>query len=339
MKKASLLFLCFLFLFPLNIAQGQDHGVEVRLTSVKLLEIEPGRIITASFLVSNTSEQEEEYFEKLELPPGWKVIISRELPFKLKAKEQEVRLAAFFVPTTYPAGHYQITYAVRSQRNYGITDSDTFSIVVLQVVKLEILVEYKPDVVIAGEVYEVRLRVVNEGNSQTKIKLETKGNPDYLVKIDNILVKRLESSAPVETGVVDVRGRLPKITDTPAQDTRPRLRIPPQPDKPARGARIDAGRIKSPEPTTDESGYTQTDNRRRNILRSYTRAVVNDAIAKAQNYRQKGEFDKAKKALEKAKGTVNENRLYLGASIFERYSRFLEQLIEEIVREQSDAAR
>ena len=154
---------------------------------------------------------------------------------------------------------------------------------------------------------------------------------DYLVKIDNILVKRLESSAPVETGVVDVRGRLPKITDTPAQDTRPRLRIPPQPDKPARGARIDAGRIKSPEPTTD--------NRRRNILRSYTRAVVNDAITKAQNYRQKGEFDKAKKALEKAKGTVNKNRLELGASIFEQYSWLLERRVEEIIREQGKAAR
>ena len=160
---------------------------------------------------------------------------------------------------------------------------------------------------------------------------------DYLVKIDNILVGRLESSVSVEktpqAGIMEIRGKLPKIADKPMRDAKPQLQMAQKPDKLPRGARIDVGRARSPEPTTDESSYTQTDNRRRNILRSYTRAVVNDAIAKAQNYRKKGEFDRAKKVLEKAKGTVNKNRLELGASIFEQYSRLLEQLIDEISSE------
>ena len=175
---------------------------------------------------------------------------------------------------------------------------------------------------------------------------ETAG--DYLVKIDNILVERLESSSPVErepadkrprVGVIDIRGKLPKIVDSPAQDTRPRLRIAQKPDKLPRGAGIDVGWAKLPEQATGESGYSQAENRRRNILRSYTRAVVNDAIVKAQNYREKGEFDRAKKVLEKAKGTVNKNRPELGDNIFEQYSRLLEQRVEEIVREQRKTAR
>jgi len=184
----------------------------------------------------------------------------------------------------------------------------------------------------AGEMEAARkgflkiVKIAREPNLWGFVAPQGETAEDYLVKIDNILVERLESSVSVEktmgTGVVDIRGRLPKIAA-----------------KPARGARIDVGRAKSPEPTTDESSYTQTDNRRRNILRSYTRAVVNDAVAKAQNYREKGEFDRAKKIIEKAKGTVNKNRLELGASIFEQYSRLLERRVEEIIREQGKAAR
>jgi tetratricopeptide (TPR) repeat protein len=171
---------------------------------------------------------------------------------------------------------------------------------------------------------------------------------DYLVKIDNILVKRLESSGPVEpeagdkrprAGVVDIRGKLPKIAAKSAQDTKPQLRITQESNNLPGSAGIDVGRVKSPEPKNNEGGYTESESRRRNILRSYTRAVVNDAIAKAQNYREKGEFDKAKKSLEKAKTTVNENRAELGDNIFEQYSRLLEQRAEEIVREQSKTAR
>ncbi len=155
---------------------------------------------------------------------------------------------------------------------------------------------------------------------------------DYLVKIDNILVERLKFSALVgktpQAGIVDIRGKLPKIAAKSAHDPKSRLRMVPKPDKPARGGRMGVARPRPPEPTTDKSGHSKAENRRRSILRSYTRAVVNDAIAKAQNYRKKGEFDRAKKVLEKAKGTVNKNRVYFGDSIVEQYSRHLEQQIE-----------
>ncbi|MCK4427808.1 MAG: hypothetical protein KAW16_04935, partial [candidate division Zixibacteria bacterium] len=46
------------------------------------------------------------------------------------------------------------------------------------------LVEEKPEVVIAGEAYEIRLRLVNKGNSETDVKLQIKSNPDYPVKME-----------------------------------------------------------------------------------------------------------------------------------------------------------
>jgi len=183
-KRAVIfLFLFFLSLPPFTHAEVKGHGVEVRLTTPKLAEIEPGKIVTRSFIVSNNTEFEEEFFEELKLPPEWQVIIPL-IPFKLKAKEQQVRIVAFLVPITFAAGRYEITYSVRSQRDYGITDSDAFSVVVLPLIKLETLVEDKPEIVIAGEVYTTILRLVNKGNSKISIKLEIKGNPDYPVKIE-----------------------------------------------------------------------------------------------------------------------------------------------------------
>lgn len=185
MKKLLVFLFYFLpFLFPHCLAQDKGHGVEVRSTSSELLEIDPGKIVSAGFLVSNQTENEEELYEKLTLPAGWQEIVSDELSFKLKAGEQRVRIFAFLVPLTSPAGRYSIGYSVRSQRDYSVTDEDTLSVVVLPVVELEILVQDKPEAVIAGEAYVVKLRLLNRGNSKTDVKLRIKSNPDYGVEME-----------------------------------------------------------------------------------------------------------------------------------------------------------
>jgi hypothetical protein len=185
MKRIFVPLLCFfLLLFSVSSAEDRGHGVEVRSTSPELLETQPGKIVTGSFLVSNHTEREEELFEKLTLPAGWQEIVSDEFTLKLKAEEQQVRVVAFLVPRSSPAGRYQISYSVRSQRDLNIADSDTIAVVVLPVIKLEILVEEKPEVVIAGEAYEVRLRLISKGNCKIDVRLQMKSNPDYPVTME-----------------------------------------------------------------------------------------------------------------------------------------------------------
>ena len=184
MKKVFVSFLCFLpLLFSLSFAGDKGHGVEVRSTSSQLLEIEPGKIVTGTFLVSNHTKSEEELFEKLKLPAGWQEIVSGEFSLKLKPDEQQLRVVAFLVSLASPVGHYQISYSVQSQRDLSIADSDTIAVVVLPVTKLKILVEEKPEVVIAGEAYEVGLRLVNKGNSKTDGRFKIKSTPDYPVSM------------------------------------------------------------------------------------------------------------------------------------------------------------
>ena len=185
MKKLVFFLLCLLPLpFPHCLAQDKGHGVEVRSTSAELLEIEPGKLVSASFLVSNRTWDEEEFYEKLSLPAGWQEIVSDALPFKLKSGEQRVRIFAFLVPLTSPAGRYSIGYSVRSQREYSVTDQDTLSVVVAPVVKLEIIVEDRPEAVIAGEAYVVKLRLLNRGNSKTDVKLRIESSPDYALEME-----------------------------------------------------------------------------------------------------------------------------------------------------------
>ena len=93
------------------------------------------------------------------------------------------------------------------------------------------------------------------------------------------------------------------------------------------------------EPLAAKGGYIQVINRKRNILQSHTRAVVNDAVAKAQSFVSEDKFDEAKEAIETAEGIVNKNRLHLGDELFEQYSRQLRQLSEQIGQGQNQRAQ
>jgi len=171
-------------------------------------------------------------------------------------------------------------------------------------------------------------------------------------KIDDILARKAEPSAPTKAGrvaaavpeleetVAAIRDELLDAGTEPAQKAGPQMPlIESGIGKPSWRPGIGAAEFKVPEPVTDEVDFTEVTNRKRNILRSYTRAVVNDAIAKAQNYVSRGEFDRAKEAVAGAEQTVNKNRLHLGNSLFRRYSNRLKQLAKKIAQRQSKSAR
>jgi tetratricopeptide (TPR) repeat protein len=90
----------------------------------------------------------------------------------------------------------------------------------------------------------------------------------------------------------------------------------------------------APEPAAPEETYIEVINRKRNIRQSHTRAVVNDAVAKVQNYISQDEFDKAKEEVERAERIVNEYQPDLGDELFRQHSGELKQLAEKIVQEQ-----
>jgi len=151
--------------------QGKGQGVQVRAVSRALQDIEPGRIVSPSFAVTNCGERTEEFVEILTLPAPWEPIIPA-TTFTLRPAETTTRIQAFQVPANAAAGRHEVTYGVRSQRDYAIQDAGTVLVLVLAATKLQLLVEEKPESVVAGETYQARLRLINQGNAELKLKLE-----------------------------------------------------------------------------------------------------------------------------------------------------------------------
>lgn len=90
--------------------------------------------------------------------------------------------------------------------------------------------------------------------------------------------------------------------------------------------------VSAPGPIVDKQDSAEAVDRKINILRSYTRAVVDEATDKVRIYLSRGEFDKAKKAVEEAEHIVNKNQPYLGKELLRQYHNELKQLAEKIAQ-------
>jgi hypothetical protein len=185
MKTQTIVLACVLLFLPMQgSAQGKGHGVELELTSPKLIEVEPGKIVTASYLVSNRTGTTVDLVERLDLPSeleGWQPVIEYQRPIVLAASERKVQLVTFVVPKNHPAGKYTITYSIIERASGGVAATETFSIVVKSVVRIDAVIENKPDIVLAGDEYNVRVRLVNNGNSSVSMKARATSSPVFPV--------------------------------------------------------------------------------------------------------------------------------------------------------------
>lgn len=163
-------------------AQGKGHGVTVNTSSANTTDAIPGQIISGSFLITNTSGASQEFVESLTLPKGWQPVV---IPASvvLAPDESIARLTAFQVPSNAPAGRYEVIYSVRSQKDYGIQDYDTITVVVSATNKLVMLIEEKPEVVVAGEAFQLSVRVMNQGNHEIRVHMSATSGASYQLRL------------------------------------------------------------------------------------------------------------------------------------------------------------
>ena len=141
-------------------------------------------------------------------------------------------------------------------------------------------------------------------------------------------IKVAQSGRLTATGERKVREYLQKIDELLAQ--RVEGIIKPGVTEPSRvGPEMAA-------PVTGEGAYIDAINRKRNIVRSHARAVVNDAIANARGFMEKGEFDKAKEIVGNAEVIVSTNQMHLGEELFKQYTDTLTALREQIVKAENE---
>lgn len=181
----------------------------------------------------------------------------------------------------------------------------------------------------AGELEKAREGFIKLSKSDLLVAPAGYTTEDYLVKIDSVLAERAS-----EPFTIKVKPGLKKPS---AVEYKPVVL-----EKKAE-AEISVRRevvvSESAEAVKADGSYIEVVNRRRNILQSHTRAVVNDAVAKAEGCLSEGEFDKAKEAVETAERVVNKNQLHLGDDFFGRYSSELKQLSEKISAAEEESNR
>ena len=205
-SRFIILFLIALVSLPSRgFAQGKGHGVEITLTSPKLILVEPGKIVTASYLVSNRTDGSVELDENLDLPmqpEGWQPAIAYRRSINLAPGEQKVQLVTFIVPRRYPAGTYTVTYSMIERNTAELAAIESFSIVVKPVVKLDAVIESKPEIVLAGEPYDVSMRLINNGNSDVSMKMTARSSPEFPVVMNPVsVVLAAGSSLPLSLSV------------------------------------------------------------------------------------------------------------------------------------------
>lgn len=191
------------------LAQAADRELDIRVISPELREVLPGHIISFSIQVTQTTGRDEVLEEGLVLPQGWQAVVPP-APFTLPSGARIVRILAVLVPADAPAGRYVIGYTMRSQRDYALQNRADLAVQVRPVRKLAFVIEEKPDSVIAGEGYRVRLRLLNQGNTPVQVTLSATGTPVGAVqKIEpsTAAIPAGESLPVVVTGVTGSHAR------------------------------------------------------------------------------------------------------------------------------------
>ncbi len=172
-----------LFFLGASLLHAQDLG-EARLASDRVVEVTPGKIVTASILLLNTSGADAVYEESFGLPATWRRISPPASPIPVPAGGQQLRLIAFAVPATSPAGSFDLDYVLADSRTRSPVATTTLTVVVLPVGKLELIREDQTDNIIAGETYAARLRLINRGNSRVKVTVSALAAPACPVRLD-----------------------------------------------------------------------------------------------------------------------------------------------------------
>jgi type II secretory pathway component GspD/PulD (secretin) len=191
----------------------------------------------------------------------------------------------------------------------------------------------------SGQLEKAREGFIEIINSESAPEEMKKTANSYLEKIDNQILQRAAQQRSLEGQTLktmaviepepDVNGFTPPPLEPEPEYIQPNIPSPALPE-----AGTTAPRNTSP--VTGEGNYIERINRTRNILRSYTKTVVNDAIVKSNQYIYEGNFDKARQAIESADYVVNKNQIYLGEELYNEYKSRLRAASEEIDQKENE---
>lgn len=214
----------------------------------------------------------------------------------------------------------------------------------------------------AGEIEKARDGFVEVAKYGMLVVPKGQTAEDYLIQIDNILTEKLKGQRAANASLPPAALPLakeesnPKNAGQPAPSETEAMLLKPESDKTAfekqddKSLRANQAQQESAdvaaaaEPqaelspadkrkvaTENEAKAVPDKDARVKIVRTYTKAVVDDAAAKVEYYISTGEFDRAVAKVRTATDVVKENRPLIGDELFTQYSIRLKQLADNII--------
>lgn len=183
--REALSFLVGLWLISNAVAVGQQPGVEARVSSSARIDVAPGRVLSVGVVVVNNTGETADFEERLEMPPGCVRIAPLDAPFRLEDGEQCVRIVVARVAPVMSAGDFEIVYTASVREQPGLSGSARIAGRVAVVSQLELWVEPRPERVIAGDVYLIKVLASNRGNTPLDARLELRSSLGFETEADS----------------------------------------------------------------------------------------------------------------------------------------------------------
>ncbi len=167
-----------------------------------------------------------------------------------------------------------------------------------------------------GQYFRARSGFVEVSQSGLNITADGFSANDYIATIDGVQVDRAEPSAE---NLFDSA-----MWDSPesmlVEDSQPIVTESVALDPIATDVSVSSG----------DDGYIRQIEQKRNRQINYTRAIVSDAVLKAENFTLQKEFDKADQALARAFTTINKNKMLLGDDLYSQFDNQLKAIESNI---------
>lgn len=144
-------------------------AISVTRAGVDSLSVQPGGIVTAAFVVTNSSDSSRTFTTATQLPAGWKLVSSRVHDEEILPGTSRTVLVSIMVDRQAVVDNYTVKFNVADVNSPATSDESSVVVSVERHDKLEISVFEVPPFVTAGETYDVRLLLVNEGNAVANI--------------------------------------------------------------------------------------------------------------------------------------------------------------------------
>jgi tetratricopeptide (TPR) repeat protein len=205
----------------------------------------------------------------------------------------------------------------------------------------------------AGEIEKAREGFVEVARYGLLITPKGQTAEDYLIQIDSVLTGRLKNASsadsspplalPTTTPPAVENKKTPDVNQPTSPETELGLLQTGSAVQPAEHkgdgkqqaqqvqketAEVAAAAEPVPQKPAEAAPAAEAKTK---IIRTYTKAVVEDATVKVEYYISRGEFDKAVAAVRTATQTIKENRPFIGDELFVRYSIRLKRLADRIV--------